>query len=76
MPRPISFVIIAIAALYALISPRLDRAGVRRPVHGYNNDDCFAVPGLEACEDAAWVDQESGTAYLCVPGAVSRQLRS
>lgn len=74
MPRPISFVIIAIAALYALIGPRLDRAGVRRPVHGYNNDDCFAVPGLEACEDAAWVDQESGTAYLCVSGAVARQL--
>ncbi|GAA5983769.1 hypothetical protein JCM10908_005917 [Rhodotorula pacifica] len=73
MPRPISFVIIAIAALYALVAPRLDRMGVRRPVHGYNNEDCFAVPGLEACEDAAWVDQKSGTAYLVCSDRVSRK---
>lgn len=64
MPRPISFVIIAIAALYALVKPRLDRMGIGRSVSPLNNEDCFAVKGLEACEDAAWVDQESGTAYL------------
>ncbi|BGP55902.1 hypothetical protein JCM8202_002691 [Rhodotorula sphaerocarpa] len=73
MPRPISFVIIAIAALYALVKPRLDRMGVGRSVSPLNNEDCFAVKGLEACEDAAWVDQESGTAYLVCSDRVSRK---
>lgn len=63
-PRSVSFLIVAVSAIYALLRGRLDRAGVTRAVGSLNNDDCFAVPGLEACEDVAWVDQESGTAYL------------
>lgn len=35
------------------------------PVEGYNNHQCFDIPGLEACEDV-WIHQEAGLAYLYV----------
>ncbi|GAA5908149.1 hypothetical protein JCM6882_005955 [Rhodosporidiobolus microsporus] len=54
----------AVAALAALLAPKLRFAGVGRTVAGLNNGECFAVEGLQACEDAKWADQHSGIAYL------------
>ncbi|GAA5935773.1 hypothetical protein JCM3775_007325 [Rhodotorula graminis] len=62
------------AFLAVIVGQKLDRAGVTRSVSPLNNDDCFAVPGLEACEDARWVDQESGLAYLACSSREARTL--
>lgn len=38
----------AAAGLFSLIQPRLERAGVTRTVKGFNNDNCFPVPGASS----------------------------
>ncbi|TNY23594.1 serum paraoxonase/arylesterase [Rhodotorula diobovata] len=60
------------AFLAVIVNRKVDRAGVYRTVSPLNNDDCFNVPGLEACEDARWVDQESGLAYLACSSQEAR----
>ncbi|BGP40548.1 hypothetical protein JCM10449v2_004510 [Rhodotorula kratochvilovae] len=61
------------AALFAaLVHRKLECAGVTRTIVPLNNEDCFGVPGLEACEDVRWVDDESGLAYLVCSSRESR----
>ncbi|TNY18948.1 serum paraoxonase/arylesterase [Rhodotorula diobovata] len=60
------------ALLAVIVNRRVDRLGLYRTVTPLNNDDCFVVPGLEACEDARWVDQESGLAYLACSSQEAR----
>ncbi|BGP16722.1 hypothetical protein JCM10213_009140 [Rhodosporidiobolus nylandii] len=63
-----------LAALYALLAPRIDVAGLRRLPHSATNiGDCTPLDGLEACEDA-WVHHESGLAYLACSSLPSRSV--
>ncbi|GAA6041818.1 hypothetical protein JCM8097_007177 [Rhodosporidiobolus ruineniae] len=60
------------AFFVSVVEPKLKVMGVGREVVPLNNGQCYAVPGLEACEDA-WVDEETETAYLACSDPVSRK---
>jgi arylesterase/paraoxonase len=71
--RILSFTVIpASGLLVALLVPKLEFAGVFRTAENQNNEQCVALPGLEACEDA-FVHDATGTAYLVCSDIKTRQ---
>ncbi|GAA6022443.1 hypothetical protein JCM10207_004393 [Rhodosporidiobolus poonsookiae] len=68
----VSLVIAALAAtFFAIVQRRLAVDGIGREVVPLNNEQCYDIPGLEACEDA-WADNASGKAYLVCSDHYSR----
>ncbi|GAA5999682.1 hypothetical protein JCM10207_005867 [Rhodosporidiobolus poonsookiae] len=68
----ISLLLAALAATFvAVIQPRLAALGIGREVVPLNNEQCYDIPDLEACEDA-WADDASGKTYLVCSDRRSR----